>query len=176
MTRTANRPAAPITTIDRATHKLICAKVAAYLVSLGQELGVTFDAGGGKLGLDGGTSAVLNVTVTVADKSAVSAAAKAEWDKYFTLFGLRPEVLGMTFTLKGVRYTVAGLDIGRRSRPVKCTRQDGKVFIFKIEDVRTLTKTTLPDVQGTLTEVSIDEAWGRNADLDNMMDKLKSGR
>ena len=148
-----------ITRIDRATHKLLCARINAALAQLGKDLGVTFTAAGGTLGLDGETAADIKVRVKTADTGAAEAAARKEWDTYCTLYGLRPEVFGMTFDHKMARYKVVGINPGRSKNVVKTERlRDGKVYIWSAEAVRAVTKTTRPDGQGSTQ-------WGTDQDI-----------
>jgi hypothetical protein len=93
-------------------------------------------------GIGGATVAVLNakfdaasvtfqVKITPGGEAALADKAKADFEEFAAMYGLKPEHFGATFRAGGREYKVAGLNPGRSRFPISAVRSDGKRFKFE---------------------------------------------
>jgi hypothetical protein len=56
--------------------------------------------------------------------------------RYASMYGMKPEWLGRTFRANGgIEYTIVGLNMRARKRPVQVRAKDGGRFVFPAESV-----------------------------------------
>ena len=65
---------------------------------------------------------------------------KAEdFKKYASMYGLKPDNFGKTFTTFGGKaFTICGLNMRASKNPIHATNRNGKTFIFPAEEVKTM--------------------------------------
>lgn len=74
----------------------------------------------------------------VAEDGTVMSKRRADFARYADMYDADPEWLDATFTYAGHTYTITGLKTRARKRPVETRREDGKVFVWPVKDVRRL--------------------------------------
>ena len=101
---------------------------------LSAELKTAADAIAAKHGLTvrakGGSYSDTEFTARIGFEDANSG--EATFKKYASLYDLKDDDFGTTFTARGRRYTVSGIAPTRRSKPILATRDDGKEFVFPV--------------------------------------------
>jgi len=123
--------ATAVTSLDKSTLRLIQTDILAAVQAVAAKHGVAITPGGGSF--EPMTATVkLSIKVLTADDG--RSGDEVNFGKYCQLFGLPADTYGKTFRVRGLDYTVSGLDLKRRARPVIATR-DGKTFVFRVEDV-----------------------------------------
>jgi hypothetical protein len=78
------------------------------------------------------------VKVTVEFQIKTDAQERAAFDNGATMFGLKPEAYGATFTNRGTTYKLVGFDFKRRKFPVVATDPAGRAMLFTSEVLRKL--------------------------------------
>jgi hypothetical protein len=117
--------------IDRALAKALSPKIIAQLTTFGEDHNVRFDARGGVLELDGTWTMKIHVTQTSEDAAKErEATAKANFETYADLVGLKPTDYLRTFRHKGHVFTVNKIDLGKPKFCIGATRDDGKQYGF----------------------------------------------
>ena len=118
---------------DLASLKKHATALDAELTAVFARYGLTYNGRSAKIG-DG----LLNFNIKLKYGTAEDEAARAErdWKNYSMLLNLPANAFGKTIKMNGVEYTIIGLDLKKRKRPVKIKRADGKVFITTEDDVR----------------------------------------
>lgn len=132
-----------MTTMTRALVQAISADISAALADIAKKHGVALSTAGGKFDPAAGT-ATLKIEVAVAadggpvpeGAKAGHIAAQADFKTYATMFGLKVETLGKTFTYKGLQTTVIGLMPNRRKYPVLCEQRGRNPFLLTIESLK----------------------------------------
>lgn len=82
------------------------------------------------------TSVTFQVKVTPGGAAALADKAKAEWDRYAAVLGLKPEHFGAEFRQGARSYRIVRLDLGKSRFPIIAERlPDGKRFKFEPEAV-----------------------------------------
>lgn len=104
------------------------------LLSLAKEFNVDIKAGKIKY-----TDNSFNLELVVSKKEVNGKPfEQAEFEKNCVLYGLKPEDYNRVVTVQGREFTVFGLDIKARKRPVLVRDSEGKVFTFTEEAVQRL--------------------------------------
>ncbi len=127
---------------DKAGIKLLNADIAEALQAVADKHGISVKVNGGTYDPSGLFKPRVAFT---ADNHA-----EAEFKQYANLFGLKPDAFGKTFTNSGRTFTIAGLNLKARKRPVLATADDGKSYVF---EERAIPADLKVDGYGTLTEV-----------------------
>jgi len=94
-----------------------------------------FEWGNARFERDGSLCAFKFELRAVADDG-TDLAAKQEWDRHCTLFGLRPEDFNETFKVDGDYVTIVGIRPKAKRYPVLCRRGDGKLVAYTDSTVR----------------------------------------
>lgn len=122
---------------NRQTVRLVQEGAVKALADYAKKLGLTVKAVGGSFD-DNILTAKIQFTVTEREGQKVDPAAD-DFRKYATVYDLQPADLGRVFLMRGEEYTVAGLLMYKRSKPVLVTRsRDKKRFSMTPEDVARL--------------------------------------
>lgn len=106
----------------------------AELTAVFARYGLTYGGRSAKIG-DG----LLNFNIKLKYGTVEDDAARAErdWKNYCMLLNLPVDAFGRVIKISGVEYSIAGLDLKKRKRPVKLKRVgDGKTFVTTEDDVR----------------------------------------
>ncbi len=112
---------------DKAGIKLLNADIAEALKAVADKHGVTVEVRGGTYDPSG--SFKPKVVFTAADH------AQVEYERDASLLGLAPDSFGHTFKSGARTFTIAGLNLRARKRPVICTGDDGKTYSFEVRGV-----------------------------------------
>lgn len=120
-----------ISTIDRASHKVIAQRITETLKDLGKELGVTLESSGGQFG---GTTGMVKIQVSVeavgTGPGALSGI-ETEYRRHMDYMRLNPDSFGQTFFSQGVGYRVSGINPNAPKYPIQANRiHDGVTFRF----------------------------------------------
>jgi len=106
--------------MDKNTAKIVQAEAVAALEAIAAKHGMTVRAHGGSLA---DVSMILKFEFKTADKAVLDSAAKAEFENYADMFGLRPDDYGREFVANGKVYVVSGFDMKRRKYPILVTEK-----------------------------------------------------
>jgi len=123
-----------ITKIDRPVLREMRPRIDDALIALGKEYGVVFSVLKGKY-TDNNVVFQLSASLISKDGSVLTPLAD-DFKRFAKNYGLQASDLGRDFTLRGVVYTLKGLNPRARTRPFIATRGDGKDYIFTAVDVR----------------------------------------
>ncbi len=137
-----------ITTFDKGVLSRLGDEIEAAVQAVAQKHGISIKRGRGKYDRQA-CSLTLEISTIAADGTVQSREA-AEFKRYASLFGFRPEDLGRSFKSNGKTFTIAGVNPKGRVRPVLATGDDGKTYTFRPEDVRRLLA-PLPEALGEIT-------------------------
>ena len=121
-----------ITTFDRSALRLISDEVEAAVQAIAERHGLTIKAAGGVYGTNEGS---VKLVVKVKQAASGLSADEDTFRKYAQLYGLEPAWFGQTFRSGGRTYTISGISLTSRTRPVIADRE-GKRFKFDTEDIR----------------------------------------
>lgn len=121
---------ARITGFDRRTTEALGDDLVAELQEFAASRGITVKMAGGSFG---GASATLKLEFGIEGVDRLA----DDFRKYAETFGLQPTDLGRKFTIGSRQFTITGLDIKRRARPVVIRRDgDDAVRIIDVQSVQ----------------------------------------
>lgn len=124
------------TTFRKAEHRVLSAAITEALKDVGDKFNIDINVGGGQIGETGGR---VNVEVKIRADATGESPAKKEFEKYCSLYGMKPEHYHATFSNGGTLYRVVGLVLSRPKFPISCERiHDGKSLLFTTDIVRKL--------------------------------------
>lgn len=107
--------------MNKAQANQIAAEMMAGLQAVAAKHGLTVKVKGGTFG---------NGTFTPKVEFAEAGAAEADFVRYAPSFGLQASTFGKKFTYAGKTYTVTGLNLSARKRPVQVVSMGGKTYMF----------------------------------------------
>ena len=113
--------------MDKKLATLISNEAIAALEAVAAKHGMTVRSHGGQVG---DIDAVLKFQFKVADKGALAAAEKAEFERYAYAFGLEPTDYHAAFAANGKTYTLVAFDLKRRKFPILAEDATGKRVCF----------------------------------------------
>jgi hypothetical protein len=124
-----------MTTLDRNTARLIAQDSVAALKAVAEKYGLAVEHRGGAIA---STYVELKFQFSrVAESGQVLSREATDFSRYASMYGLRPEDLGATFTCNGTAYRISGLSPRKSRMPVLATRvSDGRSFKFTVDAVR----------------------------------------
>jgi hypothetical protein len=121
---------ARITGFDKPTTKALSADLVEELRQFAASRGLTVRFAGGTVG-SASVTLKLEFGLEGVDRLA------EDFKRYATTFGLQPTDLGRAFAIAGRTFTITGLDLKRRARPVVVRRHgDDSARIIDVETVR----------------------------------------
>lgn len=111
--------------MDKAIADKLYRELQTTLNAFAKAHNLTFKTGNGRYG-----SNSLRIPVELFEVTNDKTAEQAEFEKYATLFGLKPTDFGKTFTTCGETYTIVGLAMRSRKYPILAKKQDGRTVKF----------------------------------------------
>lgn len=113
--------------MDKNKARLIADDLTAMLNAVATKHGLTVKLGGGTF--DGNT---FKPKIVFSE----AGSAKSDFERYAPSFGLAATDFGKTFYCSGRPFTVTGLRLKARKRPVEAISTDGRTFLFTTEALR----------------------------------------
>jgi hypothetical protein len=119
---------------DKKNAAIIHDQIIRAIASIAAEHGATATKAGGTIDSSEVTFKIKFALATVDGKSK----AQADWDRYASGFGFKPEHFGMTFTTPEGEGKIVGINPSARKRPVvyELSRQPGKHYVVTDTFVR----------------------------------------
>jgi hypothetical protein len=100
---------------NRVGHQALSAKIKTALDTLGQQLGLQFDVGGGSIAL---SSLTIKIVASADDPAAVAEQKSSAFASQCGSFGLMPDDFGAVFVSQGKRYKLTEIKAGRPKYPL----------------------------------------------------------
>jgi hypothetical protein len=123
-----------IKTLDKSNLVQIREDINAALKAVGTKHGLVLDAGNASYSP---TNATFKLAVSVITDGVVMDKPTADFKRFCTMYGFKPENLGAKFTSRGVEFTLTGLDSKSHKYPMLArSSKDGKDYKMTREAVQ----------------------------------------
>lgn len=123
-------------TFDKANLKTLRNEIDAALKALGERHGLKIHAGSARF--TSGSAEFKVEFAAIAEGGVVLTPERQNWGVYAGMYDLKPEWLDKSFGWSGKTFKITGLNPKKHKRPVTCSGNDGKGYVFPAEDVKRL--------------------------------------
>lgn len=118
---------------NREVLRQIETQIAAAAQAIAAEHGIKITAAGGAIGAH---ESLVKLRLEVVQTADGRTPAKADWDTYSSMYGLKPDDFGKQFHNGGATFTITGIK-PRTKRPILATRAgNGQEYVFAADVVR----------------------------------------